>query len=1255
MAGAAPILIDQVRDLPKKENYTAVSEQKSYVERTFNGAASMATRKIRISGVRLVWDEYNVSQPGAEADEVSANLYNYSGSNDIESLEMYADEVVIRSKLEFPQTNVWICARKLVFERDGCIVTTPLPYYTKAYTARANRDARGRPLDAAGQLKAKDGAKGVAGGNVTLCLPEGGRVIVPKGEQKRFITVGGKGQDSEDGGYRDYVPKFPSQGARPGDERGYLTFNSESFFEDISGFSASEWRFPDNWWSEMQKYRVGRVVINMHSGSNVATKQLGREEWPSGVPDAFPSGKGGDGGDGGTVGFFWGVGGVASSDAPEKIIGGALHAISDRNGGPPGDSKEMPARVPYVPTDHPTPPAFMVFDLVSVSKGSSRQPAVTIVTCPFPVVAGQACAAQPGAPGKVGGNRPPVSMEVTQFPVAATEAQRVQLLQKYPNAWPNPLVIAPVLRYARDAYLNGHRAEAREILEIYSNVIDWIPAKDRSAAMTAQATEIKALLAQLRNNLDYYGNPPGWLPRLSLVSNLELFLSDQKNAVSLLYFAYKMNSSWDVVQDRARLLKSTRQALTQGIALARKSFGEGLTLLQSSCAELAAVEARIGAIKDQTKALNDTIAKQAKDKAQEQQILAGVAGLASGLCKIVPVGQPYLGSAGDAIFNPLAKIDLTNQNALEEAFKFAGGVGEGLTSFVSTNKERLLQDSEDSFTKKLSLVEGNIGSIETEMTTINGQIESDFDSKVADYKAEIEGKISALEREQATITEDAKKKKKQQETLSFKQELALYKTRKIDGAITSLKKQIDDADQNALTEAQRGARAALVAKLKTVQDRKTELETKSTSLTRKREDQQKFLSNALDQASRIGQGIGGVADGLSKIIVPVDPNSPAVTAIKEKIAESPEYKTQFESLLTAVDALGVKKERMMEGIERAQHQLAECCATIATNLVECAAIGRQFQSMADSLDLEVKQYVQGLKQRSEERLRKSLYHVVKSYEYHYLKRVPSDFFNIDVIKKILTLEEAKSRAGDQDPLLGEADFKSIYETVFLEKFRKLGDGITNELQHLKPSMQNKYICVLQPEHLEQLNESWRFDFNIVSTFKKTGGSETDVIGARIIGIAMHTLEVATKDAGLSLDIEFRHSGEHVIGDPAGNQYYFRIGKYPVEVQDGSGQKRWVDDHPISWRMVYNASDDPEKRVTLDEDTSDDKIALHLLREYKGDGEALKLEEHRPAFTSTISLTLDRGLNLNDPRDVKRKADKPFTIRELAFFVFFKRQ
>lgn len=114
------------------------------------------------------------------------------------------------------------------------------------------------------------------------------------------------------------------------------------------------------------------------------------------------------------------------------------------------------------------------------------------------------------------------------YPIDTPPEQRKQLLDRYPNGWPNHLAIEPALQYARDAYLNGYRDEAREMLECYRDVIAWVPEDARSAALVGQATEIALLLTQLKDNLDYYGNPPGWLPRLSLMSNLQLFLEDQK-------------------------------------------------------------------------------------------------------------------------------------------------------------------------------------------------------------------------------------------------------------------------------------------------------------------------------------------------------------------------------------------------------------------------------------------------------------------------------------------------------------------------------------------------------------------------------------------------------------------------------------------------------------------------------------------------------------------------------------------------------
>jgi hypothetical protein len=381
MTATVPMLIDQIRDLPKKEGYTTVSVKESYLEKPFNGIEGMVTRKIRISGVRLVWDEYVTPDPGGDDDEVSKRLFNYSGSNDIELLEMYADEVVIKSPLAFPQTEVWICARKLIFERNGSITTTPLAYPTSAYTLR--RDATARPLNAQGQIAAKDGAKGLPGGNITLCLPERGNIRVPAPDDlktKRFITVGGRGQDGEDGGYLDYVAK-PGQQQQPGDQTYMTTFKSDSVEGLLS--HPGNWRFPANWKDDLENFRVFHVQLELFNDTaftavtnpkavHTSTDSGGRV-WPGGVPDAFPSGKGGDGGLGGEVRRFWEM----FSVIPERDTAANERNIADiidNAGGAPGTSKAMPARQPIHATDSTTPPAFMRMNLVLKSPPVESNP-----------------------------------------------------------------------------------------------------------------------------------------------------------------------------------------------------------------------------------------------------------------------------------------------------------------------------------------------------------------------------------------------------------------------------------------------------------------------------------------------------------------------------------------------------------------------------------------------------------------------------------------------------------------------------------------------------------------------------------------------------------------------------------------------------------------------------------------------------------------------------------------------------------------
>lgn len=56
-----------------------------------------------------------------------------------------------------------------------------------------------------------------------------------------------------------------------------------------------------------------------------------------------------------------------------------------------------------------------------------------------------------------------------------------------------------------------------------------------------------------------------------------------------------------------------------------------------------------------------------------------------------------------------------------------------------------------------------------------------------------------------------------------------------------------------------------------------------------------------------------MAAGLTKLVVPVDRNSPEVQAIKNKIAESAQYKAEFQGLMDSLDKLVTQKAQLMEG------------------------------------------------------------------------------------------------------------------------------------------------------------------------------------------------------------------------------------------------------------------------------------------------------------------------------------------------------
>jgi hypothetical protein len=124
---------------------------------------------------------YSISVSGKDVvfdNSVKNKVYGLSGREDIYELNIYAERLIVRSALSFPQTNITIYAKELIFEdhdsEQGSINTTPSPVTI---------------------LTDGEGINGGNAGNISLFIKEF------KGNYaKRLILNGGKGQSTNRNG-----------------------------------------------------------------------------------------------------------------------------------------------------------------------------------------------------------------------------------------------------------------------------------------------------------------------------------------------------------------------------------------------------------------------------------------------------------------------------------------------------------------------------------------------------------------------------------------------------------------------------------------------------------------------------------------------------------------------------------------------------------------------------------------------------------------------------------------------------------------------------------------------------------------------------------------------------------------------------------------------------------------------------------------------------------------------------------------------
>jgi hypothetical protein len=1243
-------LVGDARQRPRHRDHLVVVDAEHRARPIFNTRKNVVTRSVRISGVELVWDPVRDNE---------YRLLRFSGESvlDLEILEMYADRVVIATPLRFPGTNVSIHARELVFQGDGRIDTMPIGLTTAARAEYHLADGV-TPADEAGKptYKPADGEAGQPGGDIglfagTLTLPTGGEHV------PRLIARGGSGQTAEPGGKRPYAPK-PYDSSQPKAEEGKTrvaitgdTIKNRLWDAMPVAKAPSDWRWPAGdapgsitWQGQRLFPESGGHVVDLQLVLHDDTAYIRDTNWlcfpggrdtrghwvdngprqnpdgtislsgsyeqapswtavrPGDGEDAYPGGKPGDGGRGGAI----------RTSLPLELVA----PLCDTAGGAPG---EPTPGVPGGDPGGPVPAYKVILDVVKKTWPfeSDRSPQLSVWDV----------SAQPGAStetqhGQPGETPPPEAVE---------------------RPWLQPEVVEAALAFAHDAYRNGHRDLARRLIEPYYAALHALPP---SPDLQAAVVSLEAMRASMLDNLDYYGNPPGWVPRLRVSTNLDIFQQARKVAAKLLYYGQAAEQKYASLEHADELAQEATAALADELDYATTRLKDAYTELASAYVELQDARDKLMATQVNVNFLKAMAESSAYDIADRQRLFRGITKLVGGALQAVPVGQPYVGLAGSGL-GTIADINFADPNKIPgEIGKALGKFGATTETFLKDNADLLVEDRVKGLRRKLQLDKSKSTDLEDQLAKTRGANDN-LAKEVKDKSEKLEAAWTSERTEHLKTVEVMRTRIQNRIDASQADHELMKQLAEIPGG-RSLWRQRQQLDRQIDLLKQAIAAEKAQPEDKRRQEREVELKADTTKLesfktqiaTLERDHAQ--AKKVLEQGSQavetqkaewketfqrlqgMGKGLSAIGEGIATLGTPLSKDDPEVQALAKTALASP-HNEAYHALVRQLDEMGKANQVALARCADAQNQITREVARISQNLSAQNALSRTRQSLEGVLDVQTVRYLRAMQERARDMMRWSLYNLVMAWRYEFLGDVSNDLYNLNKVTARLSELGSVTPDGKVRPLT-EADLQGIEQIVVDDLLWAEWKRIVDERQKRAiVRQQNHAVCQLTNAQLNELRTTGLLRFNLVRDFQAGNFNWVD---ARIVDFVLEDFEVESADPNLNVRIVFRHSGESILlGSAKKTYYYFRAGRDDDPIEWG-----FTYAHNEKWRILNSGSSTSQtwSREKLKEVISKDKPdpelddLLNKVINPTSSNEKIKYHEYLPSYFSDITLRLSRG-------------------------------
>jgi len=282
--------------------------------------------------------------------------------------------------------------------------------------------------------------------------------------------------------------------------------------------------------------------------------------------------------------------------------------------------------------------------------------------------------------------------------------------------WLHPNFISAVVKHAKDAYLNINNGFTYNIFSQYIQRIEDMKSSaewgnlDNATKMDLnnEENEMQAIVSRIGQNLDYFGNPVGWVPMLSFEVNKAAFEQEIGKAIRVMYLSYWLKNINGTNEQRINACNDAIQQVKQDLSDNKDLVNQLALLIPELQDEATVLGQQIDDLVIKINQKTNQLLAQAKSNVKKQNEWGVVCGVLTCIAKAAPVVCSVIPGVGTAIGVGIGAALSVGTNALANATNANPtyiGYGAAVGDFIGTATNFFSSGGFSDITKALNQID----------------------------------------------------------------------------------------------------------------------------------------------------------------------------------------------------------------------------------------------------------------------------------------------------------------------------------------------------------------------------------------------------------------------------------------------------------------------------------------------------------------------------------------------------------------------